>query len=61
MEHLIHILEAALIHILQGVFVAGMIGCAITIPICAWKYFAVLFEADTDESRESPEASQAAD
>ena len=61
MGNLFHVLQSALIHIVQGVFVAGMIGCAITIPICAWKYFAVLFEADTDESRESPEASQAAD
>lgn len=30
--------------LLMGVFAVGVIGCAITIPICAAKFFAILFE-----------------
>lgn len=37
------------VKILQVIFIAGCCGCAITIPICAWKYFSVLFEKDTEE------------
>jgi hypothetical protein len=35
-----------LFKILTIFFVVGWIGCAITIPICAWKFFSVLFEKD---------------
>ena len=48
-----------LVHILQALFFAGFVGCAITIPICAWKYFAVLFEPDSEEEMRANE--QAAD
>ncbi len=37
--------------ILQIVFVLGLIGCAITIPLAAWGYFSVLVEKDTDAER----------
>ncbi len=30
--------------LLMGLFALGVIGCAITIPICAVKFFAILFE-----------------
>jgi hypothetical protein len=38
-----------LVHVLQVLFAIGWIGCAVTIPLCAWKYSSVIFEKDTDE------------
>ena len=43
----------------QGLFLVGVAGCAITIPLCAWKFVSVLFEPP-DES-EVAESSAAAD
>jgi hypothetical protein len=44
-----------IVRILQGVFIAGVVGCCLTIPLCAWKFFSVLFEGKTEE--ENREAS----
>lgn len=40
-----------LVMILQGVFIIGVIGCCVTIPLAAWGYFSVLFHKDTDGER----------
>ncbi len=40
MESIVHVLSLAL----MLVFALGVLGCAITIPICAFKFFAILFE-----------------
>jgi hypothetical protein len=37
--------------LLMGLFALGVIGCAITIPICAIKFFAILFEPGEEESK----------
>lgn len=37
--------------ILQIVFILGVIGCCVTIPLAAWGYFSVLLQKDTDEER----------
>ena len=43
-----------LVLFLQGLFIVGLVGCCVTIPMAAWGYFSVLFkkdtEADTSES-----------
>lgn len=33
---------------LQLLFFIGMVGCAITIPLCALKFFGVIFESDEE-------------
>jgi hypothetical protein len=38
-----------LLHILQGMFLVGVVGCGLTIPIVAFKFFSVLFEKDEEE------------
>ena len=40
-----------LVMILQGLFIIGVIGCSVTIPLAAWGYFSVLFEKDTPDER----------
>ena len=52
-----------LAQVLLGLFIAGWIGCAITIPMAAFKYASVLFERDEpeDEGATSRPQSQAAD
>ena len=35
--------------ILEGLFIIGVVGCAVTIPLAAWGYFSVLFEKDSAE------------
>ncbi len=40
-----------LVLILQAIFILGVIGCCVTIPLAAWGYFSVLFQKDTDEER----------
>ncbi len=40
-----------LVVILQAVFILGVIGCCITIPLAAWGYFSVLFQKDTEAER----------
>lgn len=42
------------VEIIQALFLLGVAGCAITIPLCAWKFFSVLFESD--EESEAAEA-----
>ena len=44
---------------LQMLFLLGAVGCAITIPLCALKFFGVLFESN--EESEAAEARMAAD
>jgi hypothetical protein len=38
-------------HLVMGLFALGVIGCAVTIPICAAKFFAILFEEDAEQSQ----------
>lgn len=45
--------------ILQGLFILGVVGCLITIPMAAWGYFSVLFQKDTDEERDESTAEAA--
>lgn len=40
-----------LVLVLQGIFIVGVIGCCVTIPLAAWGYFSVLFQKDTDAER----------
>ena len=50
------------VKILEGLFVLGVIGCCITIPLAAWGYFSVLFDKDTEEEeRDSANPNVAAD
>ena len=52
------------VKILEAVFLIGVAGCAVTIPMAAWGYFSVLFEKDTDAERDGEEddvANRAAD
>jgi len=37
--------------LLMALFAAGVIGCAITIPICAVKFLAVLFEGHEEQPK----------
>ena len=49
------------VKILEGLFVLGVIGCCITIPLAAWGYFSVLFDKDTEEEERdsaNPSSSQ---
>ena len=39
----------AFVKVLEALFIIGVIGCCVTIPLAAWGYFSVLFEKDTDE------------
>lgn len=40
--------------VIQALFLVGVAGCAITIPLCAWKFVSVLFEpADESEAAEA--------
>jgi len=38
--------------LLEALFLIGVAGCLITIPLVAWKMFSVLFERDTDPAEE---------
>ena len=44
------------VHVLSILFLIGAIGCAIAIPIIAWKFASVLFEKDSgeDETQDQP-------
>lgn len=35
---------------LTWIFALGLVGCALVIPMCAFKMFRVLFEKDSDEA-----------
>ena len=48
-------LMAILLKILQAMFYIGVAGCALTIPIVAFKFFSVLFEKDEGEQRPGQE------
>lgn len=37
-----------LVLFLQGLFIVGVVGCCITIPLAAWGYFSVLFKKDAE-------------
>jgi hypothetical protein len=39
----------AFLSLMMGLFALGWIGCAITIPIVAFKFLSVLFEKDEEE------------
>ena len=38
-----------LFHTLAGMFVIGIIGCVVVIPVAAYQLFSVLFERDKEE------------
>ncbi|HEU5452590.1 MAG TPA: hypothetical protein VFU76_11420 [Terriglobales bacterium] len=38
----------ALVKVLEVVFFLGWAGCAITIPVAAWKYCSVILERDDE-------------
>lgn len=38
-------------HIVLGIFLLGVAGCIVTIPMAAWGYFSVLFQSDEEEER----------
>jgi hypothetical protein len=38
-----------LAHTLSVMFVVGLIGCAVVIPLAAYRLFAVLFEPDRED------------
>jgi hypothetical protein len=40
-----------LVLFLQGLFIVGVVGCCITIPMAAWGYFSVLFQKDPEAER----------
>ena len=52
MDHLIHLF----IRFLVGLFLAGVIGCVIVIPIVAIKFGSVLFEPHGDDNNSEPKA-----
>ncbi len=37
------------VRLLIGLFVLGVAGCLIAIPLCAYKFFAVLMEKEKEE------------
>ncbi len=41
-----------LAHVLTVVFALGLAGCALVIPMAAWKFFSVLLEEDTPEQKQ---------
>jgi uncharacterized membrane protein len=41
-------------HVLAGMFLIGMLGCLIVIPITAYRLFRVLFEKDGVDEEEAP-------
>lgn len=38
-----------LFHLLSAMFLIGMLGCLVVIPITAYRLFKILFEKDTPE------------
>jgi hypothetical protein len=56
MEQLAHLL----LRFLVLVFAVGAVGCAITIPIAAYRFFSVLFEPDEPEAHQEYEPSPTA-
>ena len=46
---MLNFLLMSLFHILAGMFVIGMVGCLLVIPITAYRLFKVLFEKDSPE------------
>ena len=52
---LLHIL----VKVLTVLFLIGVAGCLVTIPIVAWKFFSVLLEKDeTENGAETPASAQ---
>jgi hypothetical protein len=45
-----HPLTTILFWMLATIFAIGAVGCAITIPIAAYRFFSVLFEKDESET-----------
>lgn len=39
-----------IIKFLEGLFLLGVAGCLVTIPMAAWGYFSVLLERDPEEA-----------
>lgn len=46
-----HPLTTILFWIIVTIFAIGAVGCAITIPIAAYRFFSVLFEKDDSEPK----------
>jgi uncharacterized membrane protein len=43
----------SLFHVLAGMFLIGMLGCLVVIPITAYRLFKVLFEDDSVDEEEA--------
>ncbi|MFB3813555.1 MAG: hypothetical protein ACE14L_05540 [Terriglobales bacterium] len=57
MEAVLHTLAQIII----AVFVIGVAGCAIAIPVIAYRFISVLFEKDKEEEKKPPAQEQAQD
>ena len=52
-------LHHILVKVLTVLFLIGVAGCLVTIPIVAWKFFSVLLEKDDAENgAETPASAQ---
>lgn len=38
------------VHGITGFFLIGALGCAVVIPVVAWRFLSVLFEQDAEEA-----------
>jgi hypothetical protein len=43
----------SMFHVLAGMFLIGMLGCLVVIPITAYRLFRVLFENDSVDEEEA--------
>jgi len=51
---MINFVLITMFHVLAGMFLIGMLGCLIVIPITAYRLFRVLFEKDGVDEEEAP-------
>ena len=46
---MVNSLFTGLFHLLSAMFLVGMVGCLVVIPITAYRLFKILFEKDSPE------------
>lgn len=44
-------MSTVIIRIVEVLFLIGVAGCLVTIPVAAWGYISVLFEKDEEEGQ----------
>ncbi len=54
-------MTTVLIRFVEILFLIGVIGCLVTIPVAAWGYVSVLFDRDDGDERPHARSTQAAD